>query len=130
MLFESLANGVLPMASYFSGLACGINELEGKLGPEVAGLMKIPVDDPERVPALAAKLNTLLATDAPAEVSPRLRRIAEEDYDWRARARQMVAAFGRFAPGLTAPGAVRPAAYSVTREPRRRTGASTRLPQW
>ena len=96
VLFESLANGVFPMVSYFSGLACGIDELETHLGADLVDLMKIPVDDDERIFALTEQLNGLLADGTAAVIAPRLRKVAEENYDWSGRAKQMVAAYGRF----------------------------------
>ena len=67
------------------------------LGADLVDLMKIPIDDDQRIVAFTEKLNGLLADETPAVAAPRLRKVAEENYDWSARAKQMVAAYGRFA---------------------------------
>jgi glycosyltransferase involved in cell wall biosynthesis len=95
VLFESLSNGVFPMASYFSGLACGLDELVPFLGPELVDLMKIPVDDTTRIPALIKNLSRVLADNVPQRTRSDLRRIAVENFDWEIRARQMVSAYAK-----------------------------------
>lgn len=93
VLYESLSNGVFPMASYFSGLACGLDELVPFLGPELVDMMKIPVDDDARIPGLIENLSRLLAANVPERTRPDLRRIAVENFDWQIRARQMASAY-------------------------------------
>ena len=41
-----------PRIAYFSGLACGIDSLGSYLEQELVDLMKIPVDDVQRLPGL------------------------------------------------------------------------------
>jgi glycosyltransferase involved in cell wall biosynthesis len=96
VLFESLANGVFPMASYFSGLAIGIDDLIQFLGQELVDLMKIPVDDSTRIPGLINNLNRMLSDSNLHSFSPKLRKIVVENYDWDIRAEQMVAAYSKY----------------------------------
>lgn len=99
VLYESLANGVLPMASYFSGLACGLDDLIPHLGQEWIDRMKIPVDNTTRIPGLITNLARILSDEALVTMGPRLRKIAVEHFDWNMRARQMAAAYARCIPG-------------------------------
>ena len=94
VLMESLANGVLPVVSYFSGFADGVDELAPRLGEEITERMKIPMDDTLRIESLAGNLAGLLGEKAGTERGRALRLIAEEQYDWRLRADQMAQAYG------------------------------------
>jgi glycosyltransferase involved in cell wall biosynthesis len=96
VLFESLANGVLPMASYFSGLAIGMDDLIQHLGQDLVDLMKILIDDSTRIPGLIDNLNRILSDSTLESIGPKLRKIAVEHYDWDIRAEQMVAAYSRY----------------------------------
>ena len=96
VLFESLSNGVLPMASYFSGLAIGMDELVHHLGQDLVNLMKIPVDDSTRIPGLINNLSYILSNSTLESISPKLRKIAVENYDWNIRAKQMVSAYSKY----------------------------------
>lgn len=96
VLLESLSNGVFPMASYFSGLACGLDSLVPILGQELVDMMKIPVEDQTRIPGLIKSLSQFLCRNDRRAVSAKLRRAAVEHFDWKIRARQMVAAYSRF----------------------------------
>ena len=96
VLFESLSNGVLPMASYFSGLACGLDDLVPHLGQDLVDLMKISVDDATRIPCLIKNLSRILSEKTLEPISPKLRMIAVENFDWDIRAQQMVAAYSKF----------------------------------
>ena len=96
MLFESLSNGVFPMASYFSGLACGLDELVPFLGQELVDIMKIPIDDATRIPSLIKSLTRILSNKNIEVISPKLRMIAVENFDWQIRAQQMVAVYSKF----------------------------------
>ena len=95
VLFESLSNGVFPMASYFSGLACGLDELVPFLGQELVDMMKIPIDDATRIPGLIKSLTRILSNKDIEAISPKLRMIAVENFDWQIRAQQMVAAYSK-----------------------------------
>jgi glycosyltransferase involved in cell wall biosynthesis len=96
VLFESLANGVLPMASYFSGLAIGMDDLIQHLGQDLVNLLKIPINDYNRIRGLINNLTTILSDSTLQSISPKLRRIAVENYDWDIRAKQMVSAYSKF----------------------------------
>jgi glycosyltransferase involved in cell wall biosynthesis len=93
VLMESLANGVLPVVSCFSGFADGVAELVPWLGEEITERMKISMDDTVRIESLAGNLAELLGEESDKERSRALRRIAEEHYDWRLRADQMTKAY-------------------------------------
>jgi len=94
VLMESLANGVLPVVSYFSGFADGVDELVPWLGEDVTERMKIPMEDALRIESLAGNLAGLLKDEIGVARGRDLRRITEEHYDWRLRAEQMVRAYG------------------------------------
>lgn len=96
VLFESLANGVLPMVSYFSGLACGIDSLVPHLGQDVVDLMKIQVNDATRIPGLIKNISRILSNSNIELISQKLRKIAVENYDWDIRARQMTDVYSKF----------------------------------
>ena len=95
VVLESLSNGVLPMASYFSGLACGLDELATHLGNELVDLLKIPVDKETRIPGLIKNLSHILSDRSLETIGPKLRAIAVNNFDWAIRARQMVAAYAK-----------------------------------
>jgi glycosyltransferase involved in cell wall biosynthesis len=96
VLFEALSNGVFPMASYFSGLACGLDALVPFLGQELVDMMKISIDDATRIPGLIRGLSRILSDKKIEAVSPKLRKIAVENFDWEIRAQQMVVAYSKF----------------------------------
>ncbi len=100
VLFESLANGVFPMASYFSGLACGLDSLVSILGQDLVDMMKIPVDDNTRIPGLIDCLSRFLSLNNREAVSAKLRRAAVDHFDWQIRAKQMVAAYSGYIHNL------------------------------
>jgi glycosyltransferase involved in cell wall biosynthesis len=93
VLMESLANGVLPAASYFSGFAEGIDALAPELGAGSVKRMRLPVAEGEAVAGTADRLAALLAEPASDELRDRLRQIAVREYDWSVRAAQMVRAY-------------------------------------
>jgi glycosyltransferase involved in cell wall biosynthesis len=99
VLFESLANGVLPMASYFSGLACGLDDLLPYLGQDLVDLMKIPVENTSRIPRLIRSLGDMLSNESLEDVRPELRKIVKKHYDWSIRAQQMAVAYSRIISG-------------------------------
>jgi len=101
VLMESLANGVLPVVSDFSGFADGVDELVPMLGEDITARMRIPMDDAIRIESLADNLTGLLGDGSGEDRGGDLRRIAEKHYDWRLRADQMVRAFGELVSGKT-----------------------------
>ena len=96
VLMESLANGVLPMVSYFSGFADAVDELEQYLGKDMVEYMKIPMATETRVGAIAANVVSLLGKLQTTDLSGELSQIARENYDWTHRAKKMVMAYQRF----------------------------------
>ena len=99
VLMESLANGVLPVVSDFSGFADGVAELAPWLGEDITERMKIPMDDAIRIESLADNLAGLLGEGGGEGRGRELRRIAEEHYDWRLRADQMSRAYDELVSG-------------------------------
>jgi glycosyltransferase involved in cell wall biosynthesis len=95
VLMESLANGVLPMVSYFSGFKDGVDELENYLPSDVVEYMKISMDNEQRVNAIATNIVKLLEILETRDMSSGLSTIARDHYDWSHRARQMVQAYER-----------------------------------
>ena len=93
VLMESLANGVFPLVSYFSGFKDGIDELEKFLDPTLVDKMKIPTDPTTRIPTLISNINNLLSDNSLDELRPSLCRIAAENYDWNIQAAKMTAAY-------------------------------------
>jgi len=96
VLMESLSNGVLPVVSYFSGFADAVDDLIPYLGQEWVERMKIPVDDQNRIPGLIKNLPAVMSDPDLSIISPKLRKIAVENFDWNIRAQQMVSAYSRF----------------------------------
>jgi glycosyltransferase involved in cell wall biosynthesis len=90
VLMESLANGVLPVVSDFSGFRDGLDALESLLGTELVAKMRLPVGD---VAGIVVALRELLASPPRGD---RLRRVAVEHFDWDVRAQEMVEAYARF----------------------------------
>lgn len=95
VLMESLSNGVLPMVSYFSGFADGLDALIPYLGPNLIERMKIPVEDSIRISGIINNISDLLADKSIQAIGPVLRKIAVDNFDWNIRAEQMVAAYSR-----------------------------------
>jgi glycosyltransferase involved in cell wall biosynthesis len=102
VVFESLANGVLPVVSDFSGLRECIDAIEPDLGAVWTDRMRIPVEPEDRIRRLAAQCDALLADPARPALSPALRRLAEERFDWSVRAEQMAEAYARLIRGSDA----------------------------
>jgi glycosyltransferase involved in cell wall biosynthesis len=99
VLMESLANGVLPLVSYFSGFKDGVDELEEHLGKEWVSSMRLPIDRETRINMMASNIALLLDKLNSCDISDKLARIAREHYDWSHRARQMVDAYKQFGAG-------------------------------
>ena len=97
VLMESLAAGVLPLVSDFSGFADGLHQLQGFFGRELADRLRLPFDPAERVEGLVDRVCGLLRDFPDEETHRRLRAVAVEHFDWDVRAREMAAAYLRFA---------------------------------
>ena len=99
VLMESLANGVLPMVSYFSGFKDGVDELERFLGQDMVASMKIPMQAEIRIKMIAKHIVTLLNRLKTEDLSENLAKIARDNYDWSHRARQMLDAYRKINMG-------------------------------
>ena len=89
---ESLANGVIPAVTYFSGFKDGIDGLESYLSSSLIEKMKIANDKNTRIQSIITNINGLLS---PA-VKPHnqdLHAIAVKHYDWKIRAAQMLSVY-------------------------------------
>jgi hypothetical protein len=73
---ESLANGVLPIGSYFSGFADGIDELEPDLGAELTAKMRINMKTENRIQSLVDNLSYVLNYCEDKSYVPKIRQIA------------------------------------------------------
>ena len=92
VLMESLANGVPPLVSDFSGFADGLNNLEQHLDRAIVDRMRLPTGE-DRVAQLSSRLTAALAHELSDQDRQELRNVAVERYDWRVRADEIVAAF-------------------------------------
>ena len=93
VLMESLANGVLPLVSYFSGFRDGVDELQTYLDKDLVSRMRIPMETQNRIKSLAENINFLIEMTKARDFSIELSEIAQENYDWTHRAMQMVEAY-------------------------------------
>lgn len=93
VLIESLANGVLPMVSYFSGFAESVDELASDLDASLIDKMKISMDTPKRIRSMVDHLNGLLAESDDNQYRQKLREVVAERYDWHTKAQQMANAY-------------------------------------
>ncbi|MHC4471249.1 MAG: glycosyltransferase family 4 protein [Planctomycetota bacterium] len=89
---EALACGVLPIASYHSGLRDGLDDLRPHLPDEIWERMKLPTAPDRRVQGIVDHVCFLLDALKREDLAPRLRRIAEERYDWKPVAQGLVEA--------------------------------------
>ena len=96
VLMESLANGVLPLVSYFSGFRDGVDDLQPFLDESILEKMKLPVDPERRIKTIAENISGLLAMEELQQIRPQLRKIAVDNYDWALRAAQMIASYRYF----------------------------------
>jgi glycosyltransferase involved in cell wall biosynthesis len=93
VLIESLANGIPPAVTDFSGFRDGLETLEPLLGPERVDRFRLPFDAEGRVEGIVDALAGLLDDPDREALKPELRTIAVEHFDWRVRARQMADAY-------------------------------------
>ncbi|MEE8424654.1 MAG: glycosyltransferase family 4 protein, partial [Elusimicrobiota bacterium] len=63
VLLEAISAGVLPCASYFEGLADGLDSIGARLNPELAKLMRLPAGKEGRAEAIAFSLSGLLSRE-------------------------------------------------------------------
>ena len=83
------------MVSYFSGFKDAVDELEQFLDKELVSRLKIPMDREGRVKVMAENIIELFALQKSKDFSSELSKIAQENYDWNYRAKQMVTAYER-----------------------------------
>ena len=100
VLMESLANGVLPVVSYFSGFQDGVDELEQYLSKSLVNHLKIPIEKEIRIATLAENIIELLSIVKARDYSRELSMIAQTNYDWSHRAKQMVEAYTKVICGM------------------------------
>lgn len=81
VLMESLAAGVLPLVSDFSGFAEGLHQLEVFFGRELVDRLRLPFDPAERVVGMVDKVCGLLRDFPDEETHGRLRAVAVEHFD-------------------------------------------------
>lgn len=93
VLMESLANGVLPLVSYFSGFKDGVDELESFLDKDLVSYLRIPMDKESRIRQISENVGYLLDLVKKKDFSNELSGIARNNYDWSHRARQMISAY-------------------------------------
>ena len=93
VLMESLACGVLPLVSYFSGFKQGIDDLNGFLDANWVDCFKINMDNELRIESIAEQLRKLIDLSRSTDVGPVLARLAQSRYDWKQKAKQLIALF-------------------------------------
>lgn len=89
---EAMANGVLPTGSYHSGLRDGLDDLQPDIPADIWQCMKLESDPTRRIGSIVENLCGLLESLEKEDLSPVLRRIAEERCDWTAVAQQLAEA--------------------------------------
>jgi len=93
VLMESLANGVLPLVSYFSGFRDGVDELNQFLDASMVDMMKISMAKENRVAQIVDHVSGLLNMGLGQDIRDKLQVIAESNYDWKHRGLQMAEAY-------------------------------------
>ncbi len=99
VLMESLANGVLPLVSDFSGFADGLEQLSALLGKDLVDRLRLPHESDARLAGAVEQICSVLDEPPDDATRARLRSVAVEHFDWEVRATEMVAAYGRFSAG-------------------------------
>ena len=98
VLMESLANGVVPVLPDHSGFSESLQSLREPMGDAFVDSITMPSEPGRRVSGLAEVLTGLIADlgDLRA-LTPKLRSIAEERYDWQRRCQEMVVEYNKVA---------------------------------
>ncbi len=97
VLIESIAAGVLPLASYFEGLGDGLVVIGQALDPALAPLMRFEIDPACRVSSMLEHTSALLARRP--DWRDRCRALAVQTYAWEAVAAKMEAVYLELASG-------------------------------
>ena len=91
VLMESLANGVVPVLPDHSGFSESLRSLREPMGDAFVDSITMPSEPERRVSGLASVLTGLIASLGDLrQLTPQLRKIAEERYDWERRCQEMV----------------------------------------
>ena len=91
VVMESLANGVIPVVTYFSGFKDGLDELESFLGKDLIDRMKISINPDIRIESIISNISGLLSEPGLNKYSSKLRQMAIKKNDRKIKAslRQM-----------------------------------------
>jgi glycosyltransferase involved in cell wall biosynthesis len=96
VLMESLANGVFPMTSYFSGFKDSIDNLCHYLPETFHPLLKIPMENEKRIDSISKNILALYEKkNELIKLKKNFRKLAVDQFDWVTRASQMQAAYLR-----------------------------------
>jgi len=98
VFLEAIASGVFPVGTYFGGMKVKIDSIAPHVGPGDAGAMRIRPDPEHVVQDLAAAVPRALSA-APKHAAA-LRRVAEEQYDWKPVARRLRTLLEEVAAGV------------------------------
>ena len=90
VLMEALANGVVPVLPSHSGFAESLHALRTPMGDAFVDSITMPAEPERRVGGLAALLASLVGDlDGLRGTSSKLRAVAEENFDWQGRCRDL-----------------------------------------
>ena len=101
VFLEALGSGCFPLGTYFAGMAASIDAVAAEVGEDIANRMKLSPRAEETVMDIARNVPAALALKGSAKES--LRRIAEENYDWRSVSRRLSATLHDIAGSHGAP---------------------------
>ena len=92
VLMEALANGVVPVLPSHSGFAESLHALRTPMGDAFVDSITMPAEPARRVEGLASLLAGLVGDLAGLRgTSGKLRAVAEENFDWQGRCRDLAA---------------------------------------
>lgn len=103
VFLEALASGCFPLGTYFAGMAASIDAVEQEVGAGIADRMKLSPRAEETVADIARNVPAALALEGSAKAA--LRRIAEDNYDWRSVSRKLLSELTAVAGTATPAGA-------------------------
>jgi glycosyltransferase involved in cell wall biosynthesis len=95
VFLEALASGVFPIGTYFGGMKVKIDRVAPELEPEHRAALRVRPDAQLMVDDIAASVAAALPLGR--RYGPRLRRVAEEQYDWRPIAARLAGILGEVA---------------------------------
>ena len=98
VLMESLANGVVPVLPDHSGFSESLRSLRQPLGDKFVDSITMPSQTDRRVDGLRLVLDNLMNNLSDVRgLTPKLRKLAVERYDWKTRCQEMAAAYSTVA---------------------------------